>query len=1324
MACHNLKKQIKKNKKIHKKTHKTYKTQKNSKKIKKINKKTNENLVIVVENNSLTSIKLSNVKDLSKNVSRFQNVIQKKNKISSLSKSIRNRSNGCQNNKNKTIRKKTKSENRHNRYQNSFRCQNNTDKTIMNKQKSKNRDEMNLLSNRCLNNNKKTMMNKMKSKNRDEMNDRSDFRCHNNNNKTTRISVKSKNRDETNDGSNIRFHNNNNKTTRIREKSKNWYEMNLRPDLRCHNNNNKTTTIRFSVYPRCHVNKVIIKITTKRRSISHKLHNKSVKIINGNISGIKILHWNKGNGHLIHRTHVIENLISTYNPSIICLNELNLKKQHQTQVQFKDFSMETDNLINTRGMARTGVLLHKDIKYTRMYDHEPINSSVVILKLGLKTNKKFVLIAWYRQWSLTSPKPEEGNTKSIQNQTSRFQAVIDSWENLITQGYEVITVGDINLDSLKWDKPIQQLHPYEKRFFPMINYLHQKILNQVTHKMETGITWKSRDKPGESLDFVFTNYPSKLDRIRTHPTGESDHSIIITTKITKKVVHKPRYYVCRDFSKFDKETFDNLITNDIRYNIATTNDDPDVATDNLQQLIIDKLDLLAPLKKTQIKNKATSFSSEQTKEIQTKRNEAYAQALLTSNQDTWRKYRNLRNQALNSLRNDQRDKTKKLLNTNEKSPKEIWKDTKRALKWEKSLSPRHLIHKGIVTDSPIEMSNILNNYYIDKVDKIIDKIPTTTTNPLDNYRKLVTGRTPHFSMKTITMSDLMKTVNSMKSSNSTGIDNIPIKTIKKSISIFAPPILNIVNSSITTNTFPNSIKTAKIIPLLKSTDKEPSLPASYRPINLVIWLSKIIENVYKQQILKHLQQNNLIPPQHSGGLRYNSTTTNVATLLDMWTSMLDQNHDGILVQLDQSAAYDVVLHKILIEKLKILGFDQNSITLMKSYCSNRHQIVNVEGFLSEIKPTGDRSVMQGSVMSTLLYLIYVLDFPYLYHKEIHNSKDDVSCTEPTGISFVDDLSVTIKRKENQDIQTTLDLTMNVTRDYMNANKLSFNKEKTKIMAISRHPDMKRDIKIVNDLQDEEDIRHSKQVKILGIWIKDNLKMNYWIEDSNESLLKMLRTRVTALKKISHLTDFNHRRTLANALFQSKLVYGINIWGNSPKYMIQKIQVEQNNVARLTIGHKATRWSQDRLMNEMNWINIQKMIILNAAIMIHQVINTKLPEYFHLTLSKETTLPTRSSAVRKLGPKPHQTGNTNNHDKTFLALAYERYNSLPDTITAIHNKKIFKTKLKRYLKNPQDVPDIDDPNYTMMIPEETLRMMNPNIDWTHRRKRRKTTIDFE
>ena len=57
-----------------------------------------------------------------------------------------------------------------------------------------------------------------------------------------------------------------------------------------------------------------------------------------------------------------------------------------------------------------------------------------------------------------------------------------------------------------------------------------------------------------------------------------------------------------------------------------------------------------------------------------------------------------------------------------------------------------------------------------------------------------------------------------------------------------------------------------------------------------------------------------------------STTTTVLVLLDMWSKMLEDNTNTVVLKLDNSAAYEMVRHVILLEKLKIIGFASNAIT--------------------------------------------------------------------------------------------------------------------------------------------------------------------------------------------------------------------------------------------------------------------------------------------------------------------------------------------------------------------------------------------------------------
>ena len=69
-----------------------------------------------------------------------------------------------------------------------------------------------------------------------------------------------------------------------------------------------------------------------------------------------------------------------------------------------------------------------------------------------------------------------------------------------------------------------------------------------------------------------------------------------------------------------------------------------------------------------------------------------------------------------------------------------------------------------------------------------------------------------------------------------------------------------------------------------------------------------------------------------------------------------------------SAAFDVVDHNILIQKLEILGFEECTLSWVSSYLSARSQQVCIEGSLSDPLPL-EAGVPQGSILGPLLYML-------------------------------------------------------------------------------------------------------------------------------------------------------------------------------------------------------------------------------------------------------------------------------------------------------------------------------------------------------------------
>ena len=70
--------------------------------------------------------------------------------------------------------------------------------------------------------------------------------------------------------------------------------------------------------------------------------------------------------------------------------------------------------------------------------------------------------------------------------------------------------------------------------------------------------------------------------------------------------------------------------------------------------------------------------------------------------------------------------------------------------------------------------------------------------------------------------------------------------MKSIIDILIKPSTIIPNQMLETGVFPEKLKVAKVIPLIKKGD--PILLTNYRPISLLLSLSKILEKVIYQQL--------------------------------------------------------------------------------------------------------------------------------------------------------------------------------------------------------------------------------------------------------------------------------------------------------------------------------------------------------------------------------------------------------------------------------------------------------------------------------------------
>ena len=176
----------------------------------------------------------------------------------------------------------------------------------------------------------------------------------------------------------------------------------------------------------------------------------------------------------------------------------------------------------------------------------------------------------------------------------------------------------------------------------------------------------------------------------------------------------------------------------------------------------------------------------------------------------------------------------------------------------------------------------------------------------------------------------------------------------------------------------------------------------FRPISILCTLSKVIEKLANKQICAYLNLHNLFDPNQSAYRSNHGCITALLKITDDILDCIDDSEVSLLILLDFSKAFDTVNHKLLLEKLNILGFTQNSKDWISSYLTDRFQRVKCNNdYSSWVKILN--GVPQGSIFGPLLFTILVSDMrQYITSFSYHEYADDLQLHKNTKIERVNE----------------------------------------------------------------------------------------------------------------------------------------------------------------------------------------------------------------------------------------------------------------------------------------------------------------------------------
>ena len=185
------------------------------------------------------------------------------------------------------------------------------------------------------------------------------------------------------------------------------------------------------------------------------------------------------------------------------------------------------------------------------------------------------------------------------------------------------------------------------------------------------------------------------------------------------------------------------------------------------------------------------------------------------------------------------------------------------------------------------------------------------------YLDVITSNTRSIFFDSVTPTEVETLIKQLPNKKSSGYDQIDNILLKEISDVLVPSLCSLFNRSINEGVFPDSMKYAEVFPLHKGKDK--NLCMNYRPISLLITLSKLLEKVVYLQTYNFLNTTSQIYESQYGFRAKHSCKNAIQELVGNILKGQENGKMTLAVFLDLSKAFDTISHSVLFEKLNKYG---------------------------------------------------------------------------------------------------------------------------------------------------------------------------------------------------------------------------------------------------------------------------------------------------------------------------------------------------------------------------------------------------------------------
>lgn len=855
---------------------------------------------------------------------------------------------------------------------------------------------------------------------------------------------------------------------------------------------------------------------------------------------LQIMHWNCQGITEYSKAIELQLFLKEHSIDLLMLNETFLKPQHKLVLPgYKIYRNDRETHGGGVAIAVRTSIIHR---LQKPFLTKTFENICVSIKIG---NKEVLFIAAY---------------------CPRYARDFTSDLELLTSAEDYFLLGDFNAKHSSWNC-------WESNTAGRELYNHQFSSNYyIYYPYEpTRIPQNECFRRSSTIDLLISNSTLNFTDVETHPFKLTSDHIPISFCINEHIEECEKFFY--DFSNANWQQFKSALDSKLYLSSLVNEELSSTTIENILNFITDTLSEVCyetiPRRcrkqhNLQLSDFCKSLISTRNR-YRRKSQRCSDTALRITYKAITKELNKLISFHVNNARNQQ---WSKFLSNMPVGSKQFWKITKYIKGKKKQFSDLN-VNNSVITDGA-EKANIIADYFL-KAHLTSVNLSSTVDNKVESFNdsleRLSTGEE---SVLPTNVTELKYYLSALKNSKSPGLDGIQNVVLKNLPLSVLSLLVKVFNFCISNSYFPKCFKKAKVIPIPKN-GKNPKIPSSYRPISLLSSLDKIFERIVFARLKMFVDNNNLLHKCQYGFREQHSTLHQLKRVVNIIKMNKRKRHSTGILFLDIEKAFDSIWHKGLVYKLYKMQCPNYLVKLVQSFLSGRSFVVDVDGHKSNeiLIPAG---VPQGSVLSPLLYSLYISDFKVLSGNDVAFYADDSAFISHGKVS-----NAIVKRMQNVLISA---------EKYFHKWKIKVNEEKSQAILFPFNKSPKRTPTRVLTVQGHI-IPFSHSIKYLGLTLDQKLTFKEHIENSCIKAIKCGRALFPLLNRRSRL-NLKNKLLLYKMCIRPIFLYACQIWSKCAKTHKKRLQIIQNKNLKI-IFNLPNRYSTVNLHNLSNQKTIETLI---------------------------------------------------------------------------------------------------------------------------------------